>query len=142
MARIAHIMERWKATGQAILGSPLAVDEVRSIERTLGLQLPAAYRDFLQVAGWLQVRSEFVYGAEGRDANVGVVRRTLAERRMNPAFGATSIVVRDVGNGDCVFVDCSSGPQAGMVYRYDHELDETEEVAPGFEEWLATFVEG
>jgi hypothetical protein len=123
--------------------------EILSIERRFGVQLPTCYRDFLMVmgrrAGAFLVGSDYSFPRvfEFRNGAEALLRRCLPEFELSPtAFVFFSHPGYSYGSYS--WFNCHAHADDAPVFLYTDayaELEPTRLVSPSFSAWLLSMVE-
>jgi hypothetical protein len=82
--------------------------------KTLNIQLPKAYKNFLQIFGKMAFGGEYVYGLDDKTEyqnyrSSNIICNTLDERNINidPPFPPSFVVIYDLGDGEKYCLDTS-----------------------------------
>ena len=109
-------------------------DDVDTIEKQLGITMPAEYRAFVRnpPAPFLKA-----FGGHELFMDPRIVVNTTGGRRselIDVCMPHEYVVIGEPGNGDFICLDLSQEP--APVVEYDHERGEFRTVAFSFESWV------
>lgn len=126
----ANFVDRLLQAESATAHGPVTETDIAAAEARLAVRFPAAYREFVQRFGFIEVGSESIAGLGGRDDD-NVVALTESFRDGDWQFPQSMIVIGLDGRGGCYCLN-TARENAGEtpVMYFDHELAYAEDGPP------------
>ena len=133
------LIEDASAAGQDVWAAgPASVTHIEALEAALNIQLPAAYRKFLQEVGALSINDSLVAGIiDGSPLLMegGSLYGETLHSRDEQQLPADLFVLQPDGNAPYCFSASTDG-----VLCYQVNTKSAKQITSSFEEWLRLFV--
>jgi hypothetical protein len=146
MEMIREFVDRWNLNDTLCRAT---ADEIRHVERELGISLPAAYTYLVREFGDLYTPSSLNAMMEQRidfpdvqdfDLPLIALESTRACVRAGMPEGYFGFAWDCMGNRFCFRCDdCRAGREETPVWYFDHDVLEMREISVSFTEWLAFY---
>lgn len=128
---------------------PVSEKQMEAAESKLNSYLPTDYKDALLNVGSLHTTISLldiivdgehdVHDLSELFALENVVSETVAWREIGMPHNLIAIGSDCQGNKFCIGVFQNNKPAKSIIYFWDHDFDEVEEIAKSFDEWIESY---